>query len=42
MELNFFAVLDIDAISKVLEVSPRTAKRDWTMARLWLHQEMTR
>jgi len=42
VELKFFAGLDIDEISKVLQVSPRTVKRDWTMARAWLHQEMTR
>jgi RNA polymerase sigma factor (TIGR02999 family) len=42
VEMKFFAGLDIDDIAKVLEVSPRTVKRDWTMARAWLHQEMTR
>lgn len=42
VELKFFAGLDIGEISKVLEVSPRTVKRDWTMARAWLHQEMIR
>jgi RNA polymerase sigma-70 factor, ECF subfamily len=42
VELKFFAGLDIEEISKVLDVSPRTVKREWTMARAWLHQEMTR
>jgi hypothetical protein len=24
----------------VLEISPRTAKRDWALARLWLFKQM--
>ena len=42
VEMKFFAGLNIDQIAAVLEVSPRTVKREWTMARAWLHQEMTR
>ncbi|MGH9512524.1 MAG: sigma-70 family RNA polymerase sigma factor [Terriglobales bacterium] len=42
VEMKFFAGLDIEEIAKVLEISPRTVKRDWTMARAWLHQEMAR
>jgi RNA polymerase sigma-70 factor (ECF subfamily) len=42
VEMKFFAGLNIDQIAAVLEISPRTVKREWTMARAWLHQEMTR
>lgn len=42
VEMKFFAGLNIDQIAAVLDVSPRTVKREWTMARAWLHQEMTR
>jgi RNA polymerase sigma-70 factor, ECF subfamily len=42
VEMKFFGGLDINEIAEVLEVSARTVKRDWTMARAWLHQEITR
>lgn len=42
VEMKFFAGLSIEEIAAVLGVSPRTVKREWTMARAWLHQEMTR
>lgn len=41
VEMKYFVGLDIDDIAKVLDISPRTVKRDWTMAKAWLHQEMT-
>jgi RNA polymerase sigma factor (TIGR02999 family) len=41
VEMKFFAGLNIEQIAAVLDVSTRTVKRDWTMARAWLHQEMT-
>jgi RNA polymerase sigma factor (TIGR02999 family) len=42
VEMKFFGGLSIEEIAEVLEVSPRTVKREWTMARAWLHQEITR
>lgn len=42
VEMKFFPGFNIEQIAAVLEVSPRTVKREWTMARAWLHQEMTR
>lgn len=42
VELKFFGGLEIEEIARVLGTSPRTVKRDWTMARAWLHQEITR
>jgi RNA polymerase sigma factor (TIGR02999 family) len=41
VEMKFFAGLSIQEIAEVLETSPRTVERDWTMARAWLHQEIT-
>jgi RNA polymerase sigma-70 factor (ECF subfamily) len=42
VEMKFFAGLSVDEIAEVLKVSPRTVKREWTMARAWLHQEIAR
>jgi RNA polymerase sigma factor (TIGR02999 family) len=42
VELKFFAGLSVPEIAAALEVSPRTVKRDWMMARAWLRQEMSR
>jgi len=42
VEMKFFGGLEVDEIAEVLDVSTRTVKRDWTMARAWLHQEITR
>jgi RNA polymerase sigma-70 factor (ECF subfamily) len=42
VELRFFGGLSIEEVALVLGISERTAKRDWTMARAWLHQELTR
>jgi RNA polymerase sigma-70 factor (ECF subfamily) len=40
VELKFFAGLDIDEIAGLLEVSPATVRRDWTMAKMWLGQAL--
>ena len=40
MELHFFAGLTFEEIAAVLQMSERTIKRDWTMARAWLHQQL--
>lgn len=42
VELRFFGGLSIDETSKVLEISPATAKREWATARVWLLREMSR
>jgi len=42
VELRFFGGLSIEETSQVLRVSPATVKRDWTTARLWLNQQMSR
>lgn len=40
VELRFFAGLSIEDTSEVLKISPATVKRDWAMAKAWLHREM--
>jgi RNA polymerase sigma-70 factor, ECF subfamily len=41
LEMHFFAGMTFEEISEQLGVSVRTVKRDWTMARAWLHQELS-
>jgi RNA polymerase sigma factor (TIGR02999 family) len=38
--LRFFAGLSIEDAARALEVSPATAKRDWTFARAWLKEHI--
>lgn len=40
VELRFFGGLSIEETAEVLSISARTVKRDWTMARAWLHAEL--
>ena len=42
VELRFFGGLSIEETANVLQVSPGTVMRDWTFARAWLRNEMTR
>lgn len=41
VELRFFAGLDVEQTAEALEVSPRTVKGDWRVARAWLQQELS-
>lgn len=38
--LRFFGGLTIEEVAAVLEISPATAKREWTTARIWLRREL--
>jgi RNA polymerase sigma factor (TIGR02999 family) len=40
VEMRFFAGLSFEEVADVLCISVRTAKRDWVMARAWLHGEL--
>ncbi|MBL8151420.1 MAG: sigma-70 family RNA polymerase sigma factor [Blastocatellia bacterium] len=42
VELRFFGGMTNEEISEVLQVSPRTIKREWSVARAWLLSEMKR
>ena len=41
VELRYFGGLTIEETAEVISVSPATVKREWMMARAWLHQEIT-
>jgi RNA polymerase sigma factor (TIGR02999 family) len=38
--LRFFGGLTIEEAAAVLDISPATAKREWTTARIWLRREL--
>ncbi|MEO7272707.1 MAG: sigma-70 family RNA polymerase sigma factor [Vicinamibacterales bacterium] len=40
VELRYFGGLTEDEIASVLDVSPRTVRRDWEFARVWLAREL--
>jgi RNA polymerase sigma factor (TIGR02999 family) len=40
VELRFFGGLNVAEIAEVLDVSPATVKRDWSMARAWLYDRI--
>lgn len=42
VELRFFSGLDVPETANVLSISESTVKRDWQMAKAWLHRELTR
>jgi RNA polymerase sigma-70 factor, ECF subfamily len=42
LEMHFFGGLTFEEIGLQLDISTRTAKRDWKMARAWLRQKLTR
>jgi RNA polymerase sigma factor (TIGR02999 family) len=42
VELRFFSGLDVVEIADVMGISESTVKRDWQMAKAWLHRELTR
>ena len=41
VELRFFGGLSIEEAAEVLQVSPGTVMREWTLAKAWLKREMT-
>jgi RNA polymerase sigma factor (TIGR02999 family) len=42
VELRFFSGLSVEETAEVLAISDSTVKRDWQLAKAWLHREMTR
>jgi RNA polymerase sigma factor (TIGR02999 family) len=40
VQLRYFGDLSIPEAARVLHISPRTANRLWTYARVWLHREI--
>ena len=41
VELRFFSGLSVEETAEVMGISPATVKRDWSMAKAWLHRELT-
>jgi RNA polymerase sigma factor (TIGR02999 family) len=41
VELRIFGGLTVEETAKVLNISPRTVKREWSMARAWLRRQIT-
>ena len=41
VELRFFGGLTVEETAEVLEISPATVKREWTIAKMWLEREMS-
>ena len=40
VELRVFAGLTVDDTAQALGISPRTVKREWSMAKAWLHRQI--
>jgi DNA-directed RNA polymerase specialized sigma24 family protein len=40
VELRYFCGLSIEETADVMELSPATVKREWTIARAWLRREL--
>jgi RNA polymerase sigma-70 factor, ECF subfamily len=40
VELRFFVGLSVEEVAALLDVSEKTVKRDWAMARAWLQREL--
>jgi len=41
VEMRYFGGLNIEETAQVLGISPATVKRDWRMAKAWLHRELS-
>jgi RNA polymerase sigma factor (TIGR02999 family) len=40
VELRYFGGLSMEQIGATLGIAPRSAKRDWALARIWLHEQL--
>jgi RNA polymerase sigma-70 factor, ECF subfamily len=40
VELRFFGGLTVEQTAELLGISPKTVKRDWSMAKAWLHGDL--
>lgn len=41
VELRYFSGLSIEETAEVLHISPASVKRDWHMAKAWLHHQLS-
>jgi RNA polymerase sigma factor (TIGR02999 family) len=42
VEMRFFGGLSLEEVAEVQQVSVTTVRRDWSLARAWLHRELSR
>jgi RNA polymerase sigma factor (TIGR02999 family) len=42
VELRYFGGLTVEETAEVLGIAPKTVKRDWSVARVWLYREISR
>lgn len=42
VELRFFGGLTIEETAEAMRISPATVKREWTLAKAWLHKRIVR
>jgi RNA polymerase sigma-70 factor, ECF subfamily len=40
VELRYFGGLSVEQIGAMLQIAPRSVKRDWALARIWLFREL--
>jgi RNA polymerase sigma-70 factor, ECF subfamily len=40
VELRYFGGLSVEQIGALLEIAPRSVKRDWALARIWLFRQL--
>jgi RNA polymerase sigma-70 factor (ECF subfamily) len=40
VELRYFGGLSVEQIAAMLQIAPRSVKRDWALARIWLFREL--
>jgi RNA polymerase sigma factor (TIGR02999 family) len=40
VELRYFGGLSVEQIGAMLDIAPRSVKRDWALARIWLFEEL--
>lgn len=40
VELRYFGGLTVEQIGATLGIAPRSVKRDWSLARIWLYEEL--
>lgn len=41
VEMRFFGGLSVEETSAAMNISPATVKREWALARAWLHRDLT-
>ena len=41
VEMRYFCGMTVEETAEAMSVSPRTVKRDWAMAKAWLHLEIS-